>query len=138
MPGEPRGPPTLFAAQRQGREKQVDRVTSILSVGWPRHIPGRTPLFVASLERVGAGLITKVFVAFEEAFWAPNWSFWIAGRPRVDLPLWVDASQLAGRPMLCAHATGPRAQRVERLGDDELCELAWTTLRDAGVIDWAG
>jgi polyamine oxidase len=93
---------------------------------------------VQALARIGAGLITRASFAFDDAFWAPTWSFWIVDRPRAALPLWIDASQLAGRPVLCALATGQRGRDIELMPHAQLLELAWTTLDRAGVIESAG
>jgi hypothetical protein len=45
-----------------------------------------------------------------------------ARRPPIEL--WVDATRLAGRPVLCGFATGEHAYRVEQMHSDELCSMA--------------
>lgn len=93
---------------------------------------------LASLGRIGAGRVAKVFVTFDERFWAPLRSFWVAADPPVAFELWVDVSDLHGHPALCAFAVGEHAVAVERLGEDALCTLAHRILRDAGVARAAG
>ncbi|HEX7095770.1 MAG TPA: FAD-dependent oxidoreductase [Acidimicrobiales bacterium] len=88
---------------------------------------------VASMQRIGAGLVTKAFFAFDEDFWSPLWSFTTVGSPRPLLELWVDASELAGMPVLCAFATGENARVVESMPMSALREVAHRTLADAGV-----
>jgi hypothetical protein len=45
--------------------------------------------------------------------------------------MWVDASEPAGRPTLCAFATMAHARELEALDEPTLCDLAEQTLRDA-------
>ncbi|HEV8297383.1 MAG TPA: FAD-dependent oxidoreductase [Acidimicrobiales bacterium] len=85
-----------------------------------------------SLEHIGAGRIAKVFCTFDEAFWSPLWSFWVVASPRLPIALWVDASTLAGRPVLCGMATRDNAELVERLSEPDLRALAARCLDAAG------
>ena len=59
----------------------------------------------ASLGRIGAGTLAKVFLVFDTRWWGDRWSFWTVGRPPAELGVWVDTSELAGRPTLCGVAT---------------------------------
>jgi monoamine oxidase len=77
-----------------------------------------------ALGHLGAGVLAKVFFEFDEPFWLPHWAFWATAAERPPIELWVDASKLAGRPVLCGFATGAHAMRVERMGEDELCSMA--------------
>ena len=92
----------------------------------PRHVLG-------ALDRIGAGVVTKVFFTFDEAFWAPRWSFSTVADPRPAFELWVDASRLAGQPTLGAFATRSRAREIEGLDEPALCALAAQTLSEARV-----
>ena len=82
-----------------------------------------------SLGHLGAGVLAKVFFEFDEPFWQPHWAFWATAVVRPPIELWVDASKLAGRPVLCGFATGAHARQVERMHSDELCSLAEQLLR---------
>ncbi|MEA3214768.1 MAG: hypothetical protein QOJ19_924, partial [Acidimicrobiia bacterium] len=89
---------------------------------------------MAALARIGPGRAAKVFVTFDEAFWAPERSFWLVAEEPVPLGLWIDVSVLAGRPMLCGFATSDQVARVETMSEDELCHLALELLQRAGVL----
>jgi monoamine oxidase len=99
-------------------------------IGFDPPLPAR---FTDALGRIGAGVVTKAFFAFEEPFWAPLWSFSTIGTRRFDLELWVDVSAAVGRPTLCGFATGERAATIETMERDALLRLAHDTLTVAGV-----
>jgi hypothetical protein len=61
----------------------------------------------ASVDRIGAGPVAKSFFSFDERWWAPETCWFIAGDPPATFNVWVDVSALAGRPVLCAFASGP-------------------------------
>jgi monoamine oxidase/GNAT superfamily N-acetyltransferase len=88
----------------------------------------------AALDRIGPGRACKVFVTFDEAFWAPERAFWLAAEKPVPLGLWIDVSALAGRPTLCGFATSNHVATVEAMTEDELCTMARELLQQAGVM----
>jgi monoamine oxidase len=81
-----------------------------------------------SLAHLGSGVLAKVFFEFDDAFWEPHWAFWVTAAIRPPIELWVDASRLAGRPVLCGFATGAHARNVERMSSEELCTMAYDVL----------
>jgi monoamine oxidase len=104
-----------------------------LRAGRIRFEPALPAPVTRSLDAIGAGRITKFFVAFDEPFWRPEWSFWTA-KPGGNLfELWVDASALAGRPMLCGFAGAHAAAAVEAMSPTVRAEAAERVLRDAGI-----
>jgi monoamine oxidase len=116
----------------------VDVVVVTIPVGALHHDrirfdPPLPPEVRASLGRIGAGTIAKVFLAFAEPFWDGQWAFWTADRPPADLGVWVDVSELAGRPTLCGMATGDRARRIEQMPEDAVRALGAGILRAARV-----
>jgi monoamine oxidase len=84
-----------------------------------------------ALSRIGAGLVTKAFFAFDTAYWAPRPAFWIASDPPALFELWVDVSAVRGAPTLCAFAVGGGALAVEQMSEDELLDAGWATLQSA-------
>jgi GNAT superfamily N-acetyltransferase len=136
--GDASGDDTDGDGSNGARELHADAVVVTVPVGalqsgrlrFDPPLPGDV---LESLPRIGPGRVAKVFVTFDEAFWLPDRSFWIAGEPAPAVSLWVDVSVLAGRPTLCGFATGADAPVVERLGEDELCSLAARLLHEAGV-----
>ena len=83
----------------------------VLKTGRIRFDPPLPPTVRAALDRIGAGRVAKAFFVFDEPFWAPDRTFWVASDPPAPLELWVDVSKLAGRPTLCGFATGESAGR---------------------------
>jgi polyamine oxidase len=77
-----------------------------------------------ALDHLGTGVLAKVFFEFDTPFWRPSWSFWTTAAPRPPIELWVDTSQLSGRPVLCGFVTGANVSRVERMSSDDLCSMA--------------
>ena len=72
-----------------------------------------------AIERVGAGVVEKVIMTFDEPFWQRT-----LGRPRSlfyisdvlgEFPAFVDATQSAGCPMLVAFLTG---EQLDAMADD--------------------
>lgn len=88
---------------------------------------------VAALGHIGAGRIAKVVASFDDQWWAPHRSFQIAADPPAPLAVWVDVSDVGGRPMLCAFATGETAERVETMDEPALLALVASVLCDARV-----
>ena len=100
--------------------------------------PPLSPDVQSALDHLGAGVLAKVFFAFDEPFWQPRWAFWTTASKRPPIELWVDASTLAGRPVLCGFATGVHARRVETMTSDELCALADNLLSDVAEFNSKG
>jgi monoamine oxidase len=107
----------------------VSAPVGALKAGRIRFDPPLPAAVRTALDHIGAGRIAKVFCTFDDAFWAPQWSFWVAARPRLPLELWVDASVLAGRPVLCGFATRDNAVLVEGLAEADLCALVTRCLQ---------
>lgn len=83
---------------------------------------------VEALARMACGPVAKVFATFDEPFWAPHRAFWVVGEARRALELFIDVSESAGRPALCAFASGRFAADVESMTEDERCRLVDATL----------
>jgi monoamine oxidase len=102
----------------------VTAPAGVLSAGRIAFDPPLPDDVQASLGRLGAGVLAKVFFEFDEPFWQPHWAFWATAAVRPAIELWVDASKMAGRPVLCGFATGAHAEQVERMDSHELCSMA--------------
>ena len=77
----------------------------------------------AALDRMACGPVAKVFATFDDAFWAPHRAFWVVAEERRAFELFVDVSAAAGRPALCAFASGRFAAEVESMTEDARCRL---------------
>ncbi len=86
---------------------------------------------VESLRRIGAGPVAKVFATFDRRWWPADRAFWVAADPPGAFEVFVDATRFVGRPALSAFAVGDVARRVERMSDDDRCDLMTAVL--AGV-----
>jgi len=102
----------------------VTAPVGVLQAGRIAFDPQLPPAVLWALDHLGTGVLAKAFFEFDTAFWRPNWSFWTTATPRPAVELWVDTSQLAGRPVLCGFVTGANVARVERMSSDELCAMA--------------
>jgi predicted NAD/FAD-dependent oxidoreductase len=110
-------------------------VVLTVPIGVLRTLPVDPPLpppVRGALARMGAGAVAKVFLRFDEPFWAPHPAFWLAGPQPPAFGLWVDASSLAGFPCLGTFAVGEDARWAERASEDELCRRADELLAAAG------
>jgi polyamine oxidase len=105
----------------------------VLQSGSITFVPPLPASLTDSLSRIGAGQIGKVFLAFDEAFWAPDWSFWTLGARTSEIRLWADASKLAGRPMLCGFFTQRAAATLERMSNEQLVAVAHSILSETWV-----
>lgn len=99
-----------------------------LQAGRVRFDPPLPADVTAAMGRIGAGRVAKVFATFDEVFWAPDAAFHVCADPPAALSLWVDTTPTAGRPTLCAFATGDAAVAIEALDEDALCRLVDGTL----------
>ena len=81
------------------------------------------PPLPVDLSGMGCGPVAKAFFTFDHAFWAPHRAFWVAAPHRRAFELFVDVSIAAGRPALCAFASGRFAAEVESMTEDERCRL---------------
>jgi len=91
------------------------------------------PPLPVDLSRLGYGPVAKAFFTFDEAFWAPHRAFWVAAPHRRAFELFVDVSSAAGRPALCAFASGRFAAEVETMTEHERCRLADDLLAGARI-----
>jgi monoamine oxidase len=99
-----------------------------LQAGRLRFDPPLPDDVTASLHRLNPGSVAKVFAAFDRPWWAPRQALWVAGASPVAVPLWVDVSALAGRPVLCGFATGDHAVALEGLDGTERLALVTAVL----------
>ena len=104
-----------------------------LQAGRMRFDPPLPHAVRSALAHLGPGRVAKVFLTFDDAFWAPHRAFWVADEPPQPLELWVDVSALTGTPTLCTFASGEHVSAMEQASEDELCRLGTDGLRRAQI-----
>lgn len=87
----------------------------------------------AAIERMGMGVLDKLYVVFDEPFWddASNIILTETGLPRGQFNYWVNLHRSFGVPALVALNGGPPAQDLALLSDDELISTGLQALSSA-------
>lgn len=97
-----------------------------------------------ALSRIGRGRGGKFFAIFEEAFWTPLRSFFVALPGDSLARVFADVGEIQGRPALAGFTTFTATDRLESLPQSELCgEVAdllapvarWSRSRRSGSGD---
>jgi len=84
----------------------------------------------AAIDRLGMGLLNKVFLEFEDVFWDRDAHFLgHVGPSRDRFVQWVNLVPVTGRPILMAFNAGSAAEAIEELDDDQIVAEALETLR---------
>ncbi len=124
-----------------GRVTEADRVVvtvplGVLQQGRIRFEPPLPDGHSTAIERLGMGLLDKVWLRFDQPFWTQEALVWIrvaeAGTP---FTWWVNLLPLTGRPVLLAVLGGDTARAWAARSDDEVLAAAATSLQpfvDAG------
>ncbi len=83
-----------------------------------------------AIERLGMGLLNKVFLEFSEQFWDRSAdSIGYVSNDRGRWAQWYDLTDVTGRPTIfCFHA-GSVAEELEVMTDEQITAEAMTTLR---------
>ncbi|MEM6704677.1 MAG: FAD-dependent oxidoreductase [Acidobacteriota bacterium] len=84
----------------------------------------------AAIERMGMGVLDKLYLRFEEAFWDEDT---VILTPDNDLPqghfnYWVNFHRYLDEPILMAFNSGDSARELASSTDEELLEMATSTL----------
>jgi hypothetical protein len=91
---------------------------------------------VDALAHLGAGPVVKVFARFDVAWWPTARPLRLVGS--TGFLVMVDVSVVAGKPTLCAFATGDAARAIEQLSEHDLCRLIDRAVTETAVRDAAG
>ena len=88
----------------------------------------------AAIEGLGMGVMDKVVLRFDEAFWPTNTDlFSYASEPPGQYVEWYNAVPWTDRPILVGFNAGRPADEIESWSDDETLDLALGTV---GMIRW--
>ncbi len=116
-----------------GESLQVDRAIvtvplGVLKSGDIRFEP-RLPLaHTVAIHGLGMGTVDKIWLRFDEAFWATEAVHWTIVGGDLDITEWLNLEPLTGSPILVGIVGGDRATALAELGDDELIERARLSL----------
>lgn len=108
----------------------VLRPTSGAAVAQVQFTPGLPERKVRALENLGTGLMNKVVLKFDRAFWASRrdvigWT----GRRHGVFPVFVNGQRLLGAPVLTALVAGDHARSLERLTDEGTIKATMDAVR---------
>ena len=83
-----------------------------------------------AIERLGMGLLDKVYLRFDEVFWDDE--TWIGtpenGLPRGHFNQWLNLHRYIGEPVILAFNGGPPAWELAARSDEEIINMARQTL----------
>ncbi len=88
---------------------------------------------LTAIQRMGMGVLDKVYLLFDEAFWDDEDVIITIenGRPQGQFNFWVNLHRYIGVPVLVAFHGGGPAHTLSSLSDEEMLEAALETLRGA-------
>lgn len=122
------------AGEHRGEAVVVTLPLGVLKAGVVEFYPVLPPAKAAAIEDLGMGVMDKVVLRFDEAFWpATTDLFSYASDPPGRYVEWYNAVPWTDRPILVGFNAGRPADEVERWSDEETLDLALGTL---GRIRW--
>jgi monoamine oxidase len=126
---------------RAGLVVEADRVIvtvplGVLKAGAITFEPPLPADKIDAIERIGMGLLDKVWFVFDEAFWTEESLMWnLVAEPGTPYTEWFNLQPLLGRPILLSLIGGPQARDWATRSDDEVKAAALGSLQrfiDAG------
>lgn len=84
---------------------------------------------LAAIERLSFGVLNKIVMAFDHVFWKERSLMGYASEKRGFYPMFWDATQASGAPVLMALVSGRTAEAMEKKTDQEILAEVLSTLR---------
>jgi monoamine oxidase len=105
----------------------------VLKAGTIGFEPALSSEKLAAIERMGMGVMDKLYLLFDEVFWDDETNIITIenGRPQGEFNFWLNLHPDIGVPVLVAFHGGPAAHALSSLSDEEMVEAALETLRGA-------
>ena len=105
----------------------------VLKAGGVEFVPALPATKRAAIERLGMGVLDKIWMRFDEVFWPMDQNMF--GRISAQAGLWAEWVNLAKfhpqrAPILLGFNAGAAARKVEALSDEDARESALDALRD--------
>ncbi len=102
----------------------------VLKAGAIRFTPPLPATKLGAIDRLGMGLLDKVYLRFDEVFWDADADFvGYAGPERGRFASWVNIAKYTGAPILMAFNAASVAEEIELLTDDAVVAEAMAALR---------
>ncbi len=84
-----------------------------------------------AIDRMGSGVLNKLYLKFPYAFWEHDADVLGFSRPeRGGFAVWHNMERITGQPILMAFSSGQSAIDIEKLRDPQIVALAMQRLRD--------
>lgn len=84
-----------------------------------------------AIDRLGMGLLNKVYLQFEERFWEPDVDvFGYVGEKRGFFAEWLNIAKFTGEPILVGFNAASAADDLEALTDEEVVAEAMVAIRN--------
>ncbi|MGF1468276.1 MAG: flavin monoamine oxidase family protein [Sandaracinaceae bacterium] len=113
----------------EARSAVVAVPLGVLQAGWPTFDPPLPRAHRGALARLRMGLLDKVVLAFEEAFWPSGATYLGLPDPGPDeMVAFLDLHRFGWPPILVGLHAGPQARRLEGRSDEALVDLARRSL----------
>lgn len=106
---------------------------AMLQAGTPALDPALPDPWAGAVARLGTGVLDKVVLGFDRAFWGDAWLLQWRGPERGAFPEWLNLDRAAGRPALMAFNAGSEALRWEARTDTEVVAGAVGALHSMSV-----
>ncbi|MFT6397933.1 MAG: monoamine oxidase [Bradymonadia bacterium] len=105
----------------------------VLKAGTIGFEPALSTEKLAAIERMGMGVLDKLYLLFDEPFWDDETNIITIenGRPEGQFNFWLNLHRPFGVPVLVAFHGGAPAHALSSLSDEEMLEAALETLRGA-------
>ena len=93
--------------------------------------PGLTPQKLAAIDRLGFGNLHKTVLLYPKVFWEKERHFFsYASKNAGEFANYLNYTRINGSPVLMGFNSGEYAERLEKLKDSEVRDIAHSTLRN--------
>ena len=103
----------------------------VLKAGAIEFVPPLDGERQGAIDRLGMGLLDKVYLQFDEVFWETDVDlFGYIGPKRGYFSAWLNIAKYTGEPILLGFNSASAAEEIETMTDTEIIGEAMTALRD--------
>ena len=103
----------------------------VLKAGTINFVPALSPAMLGAIDRLGMGLLNKVYLRFPSVFWDEDADLiGYVGPKRGYFAEWLNIAKYTGEPILVGFNASSAADEIEELSDAEIITQAMTALRN--------